>query len=119
MGRLSKQSLEGLDYTTFEQVMAINVFGPLKMINAFLPSIEKSTQKKVITMTSGASSMGRAPAGGGGVYFYHISKVGINRGMWVAQAELRKKGIIVATIAPGGGRGVDTDMVRQLLAEKI
>ena len=80
MGRLSKQSLEGLDYTTFEQVMAINVFGPLKMINAFLPSIEKSTQKKVITMTSGASSMGRAPAGGGGVYFYHISKVGINRG---------------------------------------
>ena len=35
MGRLSKQSLEGLDYTTFEQVMAINVFGPLKMINAF------------------------------------------------------------------------------------
>ena len=100
LGSLPEQKVGGLDYDLFQKVMAINVYGPLKMSEAFADHVAASDQKKIVALTSGLSSI----SGTGtmsGFYYYRISKTGLNMAMRGLRQDLEDRGIIVALIAPG------------------
>jgi len=106
-GDLEKQRWGSLDSSTFEQVLAVNVFAPMKMAEAFADHVAGSGQRKIVSITSGAGSVSsdRNP---GGELIYGISKAALNRAMQSVRAELAQSGITVALIAPGL---VATDML--------
>jgi len=110
LGELDKQRLGSFDYPEFEQVMAVNVYGPLAVAEAFREQVAASAQKKIVSVTSG-SGMITVP-GNLGPYFYRASKVGLNMVMKVLADDLRSRGVIVSLIAPGTA---DTDMRRSLV----
>lgn len=104
---VSKQQFGNLDQDTFVEVMKTNVYGPLKLSEAFADNIAASQQKKIIGMTSGLGSltlMGRMSR----FYYYQMSKAALNMGMRAMRNDLQGRGIIVALLAPGM---VDTDLL--------
>jgi NAD(P)-dependent dehydrogenase (short-subunit alcohol dehydrogenase family) len=105
-GNARAQVLGKLNWPEFEQVLKTNVIGPLKMVEAFLPSIEASRQKKIINVSSSEGSIGSVIQGR--TFFYRASKAGLNMEMKNLAAVLAPKGIAVAMINPGP---VDTDMM--------
>lgn len=110
LGDLDKQKLGAFDYPEFEEVMAVNVYGALAVAEAFRENVAASAQKKIVSVTSG-SGMISVP-GNLGPYFYRASKVALNMVMKVLADDLRGRGVIVNTIAPGTA---DTDMRRALV----
>lgn len=101
------QQLGNLDQDLFITVMNTNVYGPLKLSEAFADNVAASDQKKIIGMTSGLGSltlMGQMSR----FYYYQMSKAALNMGMRALRSDLRKRGIIVALLAPGM---VETDML--------
>jgi NAD(P)-dependent dehydrogenase (short-subunit alcohol dehydrogenase family) len=103
------QSLGSFDYALFEEAMAVNVYGPLAVSEAFLPNVAASRHKKIVAITSGwgVFSLPRPP----GPYFYRASKAALNMAMHALQADLRDEQIIVGLVAPGAA---DTALRRQL-----
>ncbi len=111
LGAPEDQALEGLDFDTFEEVMAVNTYGPLKVSQAFLEHVAASEQKKIVVISSPGGSLAvNAQRGVGGFYFYRISKAGVNMAMLLLQAEVRDRGIKVGIFSPGL---VNTRMLRQ------
>ncbi len=109
LGDPQKQGIGELDAETFEQVMRTNAYAPLALARAFLPQITASTQKKIVVITSGLSSLTNT-RNFGNLYFYRMSKSAANMAMRALQADLRAKGIQVGILAPGV---VDTRLLRQ------
>ncbi len=87
-----------MHYETYYQVHAVNVIGPVKMAEAFLPSVAASSQKKIINITSGQGSIAKT---WGCCYFYRSSKAALNMMMRNIALELKPKGITVGLISPG------------------
>lgn len=99
LGTLPEQSLGGLDYDSFEQTMAVNVFGPLRVSEALADNVE-AAGGKIVALTSGLGSislMGRMR----GFYFYRISKAALNMGWRALRADLKPRGVAVLLVAPG------------------
>jgi len=46
-----------IDYDWFEQILRVNIIGPLKVSEAFQANVEASDQKKIIAMTSTGGSI--------------------------------------------------------------
>ena len=87
-----------MDFDVYHQVHQVNVIGPTKMAEAFLPNIELSQQKKIINITSGQGSIAKT---WGCCTIYRSSKAALNMIMKNISIELKKKGIIVGLISPG------------------
>jgi NAD(P)-dependent dehydrogenase (short-subunit alcohol dehydrogenase family) len=87
-----------MDFDVYYQVHAVNVIGPTKMAEAFLPSVAMSEQKKIINITSGQGSIEKT---WGCCTFYRTSKSALNMMMRNISLELKKKGITVGLISPG------------------
>ena len=108
-GDLPRQAWGELDKGLFDQVMAVNVFGPLKVSEAFADHVAASEDKKIIVISSTAGSIAsvrnppRAP-------YYSISKAAVNMAMRGTAMRLKDQGITVGIFHPGG---VDTRMLRQ------
>jgi len=100
LGDLPGQSFGALDYDQFQWTMAVNVYGPMAMAEAFREHIAASEQKKIVTLTSGLGSL-TLMSKMQGMTYYRISKSGVNMGMRAIRASLKQDGIIVALIAPG------------------
>ena len=107
-GHESLQSLDALDYDTFTQVMAVNVYGPLKVSQSFAKSVAASEQKKIVTLTTGLGSMSLTEQHGG-YYFYRASKAGANIVGRALAADLRDEGILIGLFNPGI---VNTDFLK-------
>jgi NAD(P)-dependent dehydrogenase (short-subunit alcohol dehydrogenase family) len=118
MGAPSKQKYGQFDYRELDKVIAVNVVGPLRISQAFADNVAASHQKKMVCMSSGMGSMiisQYAPD----LYFYKISKAGLNIAMGTLAKELSKRDIIVFRLAPGmvntrlleqtgmGGKGIE------------
>ena len=118
LGDPSVQKVGQFDYKELDTVMAVNLLGPLRVSEAFVDNVAASEQKKIICMSSGLGSMvisQLAPD----LYFYKISKAGMNIAMGSLAADLRKRDIIVLRLAPGmvntrileqsgmGGKGIE------------
>lgn len=89
-----------LDYAVYDEVHEVNVIGPLKMAEAFLPNVAASQQKKIINITSTEGSLGSVKTRGGG-YFYRSSKAALNMVMHSLAVDLKPKGITVGLVSPG------------------
>lgn len=100
LGEKEKQSFDNLDYATFEQVLRTNTFAPLEISHAFMDNVLASQQKKIVVITSGLSSQTNTTRGGG-LYFYRISKAGVNMAMRTLAAETRARGVKIGILAPG------------------
>ena len=100
LGDLPGQQYGSLDFDQFEWTMAVNVYGPMAMAEAFRKHVAASQQKKIVTLTSGLGSL-TLMSKMQGMTYYRISKAGVNMGMRAIRANLKNDGIIVALIAPG------------------
>jgi NAD(P)-dependent dehydrogenase (short-subunit alcohol dehydrogenase family) len=111
LGEPDDQLLGNLDYALMRRVFDVNVVGTEKMVESFIPHVEKSTQKKfvAITSTQGSISSVRGP----GLLFYNMSKAALNMVMRSNSRALKSKGITVALVSPGA---VDTDMMNLALS---
>lgn len=89
-----------LDFAVYDRVHEVNVIGPLKMAEAFLPNVEASQQKKIINITSTEGSIGSVNTRGGS-YFYRSSKAALNMVMRSLAVDLKPKGITVGLVSPG------------------
>ena len=107
-GGEQEQTLGSLDTQTFQDVMAVNVLAPMKMIEAFTEHVAASREKKIVSISSGAGSVSGERVSTGGA-FYSISKSALNMAMRKVGAELAHRGIVVGLVTPGL---VLTDMLR-------
>jgi NAD(P)-dependent dehydrogenase (short-subunit alcohol dehydrogenase family) len=110
LGDAQAQTLGTLDYAEFERVMAVNVYGPLAVAEAFREQIAASREKKIIAITSRSGVI--SEPGWRGPYFYRASKIALNMVTRMLADDLRPRGVIVALVAPFP---TDTDMLRQLI----
>jgi NAD(P)-dependent dehydrogenase (short-subunit alcohol dehydrogenase family) len=93
-----------MDYEWFEEILKVNIIGPLMVSEAFQDNVAASDQKKIIAMTSTGGSITEvkvpvAPA-------YRASKAGLNMAMRTYAIAMKPKGLIVGIVAPGT---VDTE----------
>ena len=99
LGELPRQALGGLDYDSFSQIMAVNVFGPLRISEALMENVV-AAEGKIVAITSGLASitmMERLR----GFYFYRISKAGLNMGWRALRTDLQPRGVTVLLVSPG------------------
>jgi NAD(P)-dependent dehydrogenase (short-subunit alcohol dehydrogenase family) len=105
VGSPKGQKLGGLDYAAWQRVLDTNTLGPMRVTEAFLASLEKGRQKKVVTITSGMGSIG--DNGSGGSYAYRSSKAAVNMAVKSLSIDLAGRGITCIVLNPGWVR---TDM---------
>ncbi len=104
-GDKSTNGFGHLDYDAWQKNMQINLFAPVKMTEVFLPHVQKSTQKKVVAITSLMGSIG--DNGSGGSILYRSSKAALNAAMKSIAIDNQHKNITVLILHPGW---VKTDM---------
>ncbi len=100
-GDRDKQSFGKFDYDVYEQVMRVNVHGPLKMAEAFMDNVEASNQKKFINISSTQGSVASTQGNRGLSYFYKSSKSALHMVMRALSIEMKDRGITVGLISPG------------------
>ncbi len=121
-GDVSGQTFGTMTYETFQQVMRVNVFGPLAVSQAFLANVMASGQKKIVAITSGGEIVAtgansKPPRGGPGprafpkvfydshghykLTFYLASKSALDWVMYSLAGDLMADNVIVGVIAPG------------------
>ena len=108
LGPLPEQSLGGLDYDRFEQTMAVNVYGPLRVSEALADNVA-AAGGKIVALTSGLGSMTLMDRMRG-MYFYRMSKSALNMGWRALRSDLKPRGVAVLLVAPGQ---VDTRLLRE------
>jgi NAD(P)-dependent dehydrogenase (short-subunit alcohol dehydrogenase family) len=87
-----------------KKIMDVNFFGPWRMTQVFIPLLLKSTQGRIINISSG---MGELKSLTGFLPGYSLSKSSLNALTIMFSNELNEKGIKVNAICPGW---VKTDM---------
>ncbi len=98
-------SLGRTDYEAWMYCLRVNSMAPLKMTEAFVNQVRRSTQKKIINITSKMGSI--ADNSSGGYYLYRSSKTALNMVTRNLSIDLTPHGIMTATLHPGW---VQTDM---------
>jgi len=101
------------DYALFSGVLATNVLGPAKMVEAFLPHVEAGAMRKIVCISS---SLGSITAAKGGNYLYRTSKSALNMLMRSMAHDLAERNVILTLLSPGM---VDTDFMRNARMPKI
>lgn len=104
------------DFADWERVHRINVIGPMKMAEAFVGHVTRSSQKKIVTLSSILGSIGKNSIGG--LYAYRASKAAVNAMMRSMSIDLAAAhGIAATALHPGwvrtdmGGPRADIDAV--------
>jgi NAD(P)-dependent dehydrogenase (short-subunit alcohol dehydrogenase family) len=98
------QSTTEVDIKDVRKTMETNVYGPLLVTRALLPALKKSSDARVINVSS---TMGQFASMGAGSPAYRISKAALNALSVIQSEELAADRIRVNTIHPGWVR---TDM---------
>ena len=104
-GVYPSSSLGEIDYDDWARAYKVNSMAPLKMVEAFLPHVAKSLQKKIATLSSKMGSLDDNSSGGS--YLYRTSKVAVNMVMKSLSLDLKPYGMSAVTLHPGW---VQTDM---------
>ncbi len=94
-----------VDYDAWREVLEVNLLGPVRVLDAFVPRLAAANGAKAVTITSGMGSL--ADVGSGSYMAYRTSKAAVNMAMRARSFQLRPMGIAVAVINPGWVR---TDM---------
>ena len=95
---IHRQHFGTTDYTVWDTVFQTNVYGPLKMTEAFVEHVAASDLKIIANISSEVSSIAgfAVPA-----IAYASSKSALNRAMTIVAGELKDRGIIVKLFCPG------------------
>lgn len=95
---LYRQHFGSIDYVAWEQVLATNLFGPVRMTEAFVEHVAASSLRLVVSLssTTGSITESRREA-----LAYTSSKAALNKAMTVIAGQLRGRGITVALLCPG------------------
>ena len=99
-----EQALETIEPDGWLKTFAINTIAPLMVSRAFLANLRKSSNPRIITISSQMGALSRQSTG---MYAYRSSKAAVNKAMQVLALELKDLGIIVCPVHPGW---VKTDM---------
>lgn len=89
-----------LDPEVFEQIMAVNVFGPLKVSEAFAEHVAASEQKKLIVISSTIGSISRMQRPTP-FPLLATSKAAVNMAMRTVAMQLQEQDVVVAMLMPG------------------
>jgi len=100
LGGRPGQEWGNLDADLFSQLMAVNVFGPIKVSEAFAAHVAASEQKKIIVISSTIGSISRMqnPTP---FPLLATSKAAVNMGMRTVAMQLQDQGVTVAMLMPG------------------
>ncbi len=93
-----------LDYDIWAETMDTNVFGPMRVAEAFRENVMNSEKKQMIFITSRMGSITEAVPN---AYVYRSSKAALNMAVKCLSAELGEQGLIAVLFHPGH---VQTDM---------
>ena len=104
-GGLDAQVFGTSDFEDWEKIFRINCIAPMKMAEAFVEHVAASDQKKIITLTSIAASIGGSSIGK--MYGYRAGKTAANAVMHAMGLDLKERGIIAVPMHPGFAK---TDM---------
>lgn len=108
------QEFGATDYVEWEKINRINVFGPMKISEAFIEHVAASQQKKIVTLSSILGSIGAND--GGKMYPYRASKAAVNAIVKSMSIDLKGRGVIAIALHPGwvrtdmGGPHADIDV---------
>ena len=106
-GVLGLDALGSLDYGDVRRQIEINTIGPLRAVEAALPSLAAGAKVGIVTSRVGSL----ADNGTGGMYAYRVSKAGANMVALNLHHDLSKRGIAVAALHPGM---VATDLTKDI-----
>jgi NAD(P)-dependent dehydrogenase (short-subunit alcohol dehydrogenase family) len=110
---LHKQFFGSLDYTAWAKLLAVNLFGPMRIAEAFADNVERSEHKKMIFVSSTVGSIAEAKQP---IFLYGSSKAALNKCVSLAANVLRPRGVIAAAVCPGhaktalGGHGASVEV---------
>lgn len=100
LGGRPGQDWGNLSPDLFSQLMAVNVFGPMKVSEAFADHVAASGQKKIIVISSTIGSISRMenPTP---FPILATSKAAVNMAMRTVAMQLKDQGVTVAMLMPG------------------
>ena len=100
LGGRPGQEWGNLNADLFSQLMAVNVFGPIKVSEAFAAHVAASEQKKIIVISSTIGSISRMqnPTP---FPLLATSKAAVNMAMRTVAMQLKDQGVTVAMLMPG------------------
>jgi NAD(P)-dependent dehydrogenase (short-subunit alcohol dehydrogenase family) len=115
--------LQAVDFNDmqFQRTMEVNALGPLRVIQQFLPLLEKGERKLIVNISSeaGGFTACQRPS----EYAYCMSKSALNMASKILQNALRPGGFKVLAIHPGWMRtdmgGQEADIAPEEAAEGI
>ena len=96
--------LGATDYAAWEQVLKVNVFGPMRLVESLIEPVARSTRKTIVTTSS---RMGSIALHAGGAPIYRSSKAAVNLIAKGWSVDLAARGIVSVVYHPGW---VQTDM---------
>jgi NAD(P)-dependent dehydrogenase (short-subunit alcohol dehydrogenase family) len=88
-----------LDFDAARRDFDVNTLGAMRVAQAFMPNVELSKQKKVISVTSSAGSFGN-PLPNGIALNYGASKAALNKYMTLLAIQMKPQGVIVGLVQP-------------------
>lgn len=114
------QTTENMDFDGFAETLAVNTLAPLRISQAFLPALRKSSIGRILTISSQMSWMGYAKST---AVAYRASKSAVNKVMQCLSTDLSSENIPVTLIDPGWVKtdmgGQDADLEASLVANGV
>jgi len=103
-GQRGNTPLGAVDPAAWRQVFEVNTLAPLMMAQAFVEHVARSTERKLIAISS---ILGSIAGNTGGRYIYRASKTALNMEWSCLARDLAPRGVICVALHPGW---VQTDM---------
>lgn len=120
------QNFGDTDYAAWADVIRTNVFGVMKMSEAFIEQVARSDRKMIVNVSSGTSSIANktavtpAQSGKGELYLYRSSKTALNMVSRCMAWELEPRGVGVVMLGPGWVRtALGSDKARFSVDESV
>ena len=104
-GVMGNDSMLTFDLDQISNTMNTNFTGPIRTAKFFMPLLKKSTDARIINMSSGMGEINSLHSGGYAAY--RLSKTSLNAFTILLSAELRNSNVKVFAMCPGW---VQTDM---------
>lgn len=99
---MAHQTLSGMDYDIWADILATNVVSPFRITAALIENVKASAGKTIVMMSSGLASIGTNVYGGS--HAYRSSKAALNMLAKGLAVELKADGVTVIAMAPGWTR---------------
>ncbi|MBH0113369.1 SDR family oxidoreductase [Novosphingobium sp. YJ-S2-02] len=95
----ARQSLEGMDYALWEEILRVNTIGPFRLTVALREALSRGERKLVVMMSSDLGSIADNTMGQS--HAYRTSKAALNMVTRGLAIDLAGEGISVVSMAPG------------------